>query len=690
MQMASRKDIFNYCLQQAEAGKVAVAEYYRTGKYTLQDYNKAFYWAKKAVDSKTKPDNLPLHFLGYCYQSGCGITKDITKAIHYYEMAANYCHQPSIFALAKIYFHGDSDSKTTIVPDHNIVHELISRRQISDAEKYETGPKNFLQTFSINAGTGLSDQEVGELVFYKARLTHEQMEILLEMHEKCREAYSQSKTQLKTLASQGRDEKIERLENSISNAQNAVNQSVRKLNDRAEKILQIYHRSAELGYAPAYLALGKIYGGEFPTHKNAEVSQHWFKEGADALHPECMYQYATCLMSKQNGKPHAQEVIKLLTGADEKGFHPAAALLANIYNSGLLDIIPNQELAAAWQEKAARQNKTEPQGSWWQPIFNFFTTPYNAEQHFDPPILLNSKFSQEPANIAKCFLDAEKGEPGAMYNAGAGLIFGKSHYFEQDPIKAFGWFKLAASKQHAEAAFILFISYILVNKDTAFYVNTISNLKSIRDCTHSSELLKILQTLPIEIGSICENDAIKYLQLAADHGFPTAQLIYAELLEKWSVFEDNALRTLALCNDILNKDPDNEQKLNGQAHVLAGKIYLKGSAHIIKNPQRACEHFINGLNLENAECIYMLGRMFERGSVVTESETTALALYRRAAALGNQLAAESLSSMRQPIVRKTCFGLYSPANQASDTAISNLTNLGVKNFEQFKTKPAAK
>ncbi len=77
---------------------------HQQGETATRNYRKAFpYLLEAAVAGDIHPQNL----VGYCYNLGLGVTKDLTLAVFWYEQAAKHHHKEALFNLAVLYERGE-------------------------------------------------------------------------------------------------------------------------------------------------------------------------------------------------------------------------------------------------------------------------------------------------------------------------------------------------------------------------------------------------------------------------------------------------------------------------------------------------------------------------------------------------------------------------------------------------------
>lgn len=87
---------------------ISLSSHYFYGDGVAVDYQKAFYWVKKAVESVTEQQQLSWCWsqIGNSYHEGLGVEKDEAAAIRAYEKAAKYGSSVAAQNLAKRYMVG--------------------------------------------------------------------------------------------------------------------------------------------------------------------------------------------------------------------------------------------------------------------------------------------------------------------------------------------------------------------------------------------------------------------------------------------------------------------------------------------------------------------------------------------------------------------------------------------------------
>lgn len=115
-----------YFLKAAELGhKFAMTKVASIYHYRLENYEKAFYWNSKAIESDDDYaiDLSAYRMLGECYEYGYGCEKNITDAIRYYKLAVSKGEDPiAAFRLGEIYAYGED----SIRPDEKISEKYFT------------------------------------------------------------------------------------------------------------------------------------------------------------------------------------------------------------------------------------------------------------------------------------------------------------------------------------------------------------------------------------------------------------------------------------------------------------------------------------------------------------------------------------------------------------------------------------
>ena len=81
----------------------AIGQRYFYGESCRRNYRKAFPYL---LDAALAGDIHSQNLVGYCYNLGLGVAKDLTLAVFWYEQAAKHHHKEALFNLAVLYERG--------------------------------------------------------------------------------------------------------------------------------------------------------------------------------------------------------------------------------------------------------------------------------------------------------------------------------------------------------------------------------------------------------------------------------------------------------------------------------------------------------------------------------------------------------------------------------------------------------
>ncbi|GES87980.1 kinase-like domain-containing protein [Rhizophagus clarus] len=118
----TKKDLekaFHWCQKAADSNDADamfnLALSYENGEGTEKDFGKAYYWYQKAVDSNVVD---AMHKLAFCYHNGQGTEKNLKKAFHWYQKAAYSGHTDAMLKLTLCYYNGEGTEKDFVKAFH--------------------------------------------------------------------------------------------------------------------------------------------------------------------------------------------------------------------------------------------------------------------------------------------------------------------------------------------------------------------------------------------------------------------------------------------------------------------------------------------------------------------------------------------------------------------------------------------
>jgi len=201
-----------------------------------------------------------------------------------------------------------------------------------------------------------------------------------------------------------------------------------------EKAAEYYRRSAEHGYAPAQVIIGKRYLTA-NSSKDIEEAKKWILKAAEQEYVEAEYllakMYEEGTVFEKNDKK-AADYYRL---SAEHGNVDAQYWLAQAFYDGKGGIDKNLEEAAKWFKKAAEQDNTSAQ----RMLGIMYSTGEGVEKDYRESF----KWTE---------LAAEKGDYYAQYNLGLMYYYGKAGWI--DYYAALRWLWSSAKKGFAKAQYM--------------------------------------------------------------------------------------------------------------------------------------------------------------------------------------------------------------------------------------------
>lgn len=127
-----------------------------------------------------------------------------------------------------------------------------------------------------------------------------------------------------------------------------------------EKIVELLTQSAELGYAPAQVDLGKVYYFGLAGKRDDAMALVWFKKAAEQGDAKGEYHLGQMYTEGKAGlKESEQEAAIWYEKSAEQGYAPAQYYLAILYMAGVDGIEKNPERAVELLKMAAEQGEQE-------------------------------------------------------------------------------------------------------------------------------------------------------------------------------------------------------------------------------------------------------------------------------------------------------------------------------------------
>ena len=411
---------------------IAIKNHYLAQKFLnsaylkKEDYTKAFYWTKKAVEYGDKECQYALAEL---YFNGLGIEKNEAEAVKWYTKSAE---------------QGDIRSKKRLYG-----YNLAKKQEI----KKLTVLINCYKTEKINNIVFL----IKEYIFNKEMLKYY---TIINNLDKCDDKFEQ-----------GFIKKV----NEIAKLGNAKAQillgrcyeigiGVKKDENEAVKWCQ---KAAEQGLAVAQYNLAKFYLSGIGVLKNNAEAFKWYKKAAEQGNVEAQYNLANCYFNGIGVYKSIKEAFKWYREAAEQGFAEAQNKLGYYYKNGYGVSYDNIE-TVRWYKKAAEQGNVEAQYN----LANCYFNGIGADENKREAVKWYKKAAEQgnakaQYNLANCYfngigVDENKREAVRWYkkaaeqnNVNAQWILGRCYEegfgIGKNKTEAFKWYQKAAEQGLTEA-----------------------------------------------------------------------------------------------------------------------------------------------------------------------------------------------------------------------------------------------
>ena len=396
---------------------IAIKNHYLAQKFLnsaylkKEDYTKAFYWTKKAVEYGDKECQYALAEL---YFNGLGIEKNEAEAVKWYTKSAE---------------QGDIRSKKRLYG-----YNLAKKEEI----KKLTVLINCYKTEKINNIVFL----IKEYIFNKEMLKYY---TIINNLDKCDDKFEQ-----------GFIKKV----NEIAKLGNAKAQillgrcyeigiGVKKDENEAVKWCQ---KAAEQGLAVAQYNLAKFYLSGIGVLKNNAEAFKWYKKAAEQGNVEAQYNLANCYFNGIGVYKSIKEAFKWYREAAEQGFAEAQNKLGYYYKNGYGVSYDNIE-TVRWYKKAAEQGNVEAQYN----LANCYFNGIGADENKREAVKWYKKAAEQgnakaQYNLANCYFNGIGVEQN---NVNAQWILGRCYEegfgIGKNKTEAFKWYQKAAEQGLTEA-----------------------------------------------------------------------------------------------------------------------------------------------------------------------------------------------------------------------------------------------
>lgn len=402
--------------------------------------------------------------LGYRYQHGIGVPRDVRKAIELYYKGI-YSSSIAHFLLAICIQNGEIEPPDPELAD--IFLEQAARRGLPHARAYRA-------ILLLQNGTvpGNRAKALDLLEFVSRQCTIREGKSITSpflLHELDRI----TETLLLDHLQHTQDPVIQHIIGTLYMKGSCVAW------DR-EKAVRWYEKSAMQGYARAQRNLGRCYLFGKGVQADRAGAIHWYRKAAAQL-PDALLDLAIILLHQTQTESELQEAVTLLHTAAKNGNPNAAFVLASLYADGR-GVPKNMQTAAKWFLQATNMGPPEASVAMAYIYFTGDGAPIdrraavermgyiNTSDCFILPFTCASMQSMAVRAMQELRKEAEKGDAAAQYSLGRTLSYGI--FQKRDVRQAIQWC-LAAADQGYEDATLMMLEFRMEGEELTPARNTL-------------------------------------------------------------------------------------------------------------------------------------------------------------------------------------------------------------------------
>lgn len=341
---SDEKQLFQKVLRLAEDGDVTaqfeVGKNYCWGTNTVQDYEKAVVWYRKAAEAgNARAQNN----LGYCYKNGQGVEQDYEEAVKWYRKSAEQGNADAQNNLGERYYYGQGVEQN--YEEAVKWYQKSAEQGNADAQyslgycyyngqgveqSYEEAVKWYARA-AEQGHTGAQDN-LGDCYFYGNGVDQSYEEAVKWYQKAAEQGYNLAQKDLGFCYANGY----------------GVSQDY-------EKAAEWYQRAAEQGNAYAQNELGACYYNGNGVEKDYEKAAKWYQKAAEQGIANAQNMIGICYHYGYGVEQDYKKEVYWLRKAADQGYDWAQNNLGNCYKNGW-GVQPDQNEAIEWYKKAARQD----------------------------------------------------------------------------------------------------------------------------------------------------------------------------------------------------------------------------------------------------------------------------------------------------------------------------------------------
>lgn len=248
----------------------------------IKDYSFAFRCFGLAAN---QDNHVAQRFLGYMYQNGIGIDKNIKNAIHFYAKASQQGDVDSMIRLGKIYYSGDGVE-----------------------QNYSTA----LEIFSVAADRGASEAQyhLGTLYLHGCGVENDLSKAFEFFTLAASQGHMYAKSDLGCMYQDGL----------------GVTQNL-------EEAFTLFFEAAEAGISLGQFNLAECYEEGLGTDQDFTKAVTWYRKAADQNDPDALYRLGKLKISGSGCDKNESEGLELIRSSASQGHEDAISLLEKLESS---------------------------------------------------------------------------------------------------------------------------------------------------------------------------------------------------------------------------------------------------------------------------------------------------------------------------------------------------------------------
>ena len=471
-----------------------------------EDYTKAFYWTKKAVEYGDKECQYALAEL---YFNGLGTQKNEIEAVKWYKKSAEQGFAEAQYFLANCYLNGlgvkeDKEKALNLLKKAAKQGHKQAKEDLEELQKAEKAKSLYALANKYNNENRITDafncykmsaeldnaeaQNMTGMCYYEGIGVGKNEKEAIKWYKKA--------------AKQGLAVAQYNLAHLI-----ACYFDGNGVVEKDSEAFKWYKEAAEQGLAEAQNMLGYCYENGFGVTKNEAEAINWYYKAAEQGQVNAKHNLAVCYFYGRGLKEDKAKAVKWFTKAAERGFASAQNWLGHCYENGL-GVTKNEAEAINWYYKAAEQGNANAKYN----LANCYLNGIGVLKNNAEAVKWYTKAAEQGYAEAQNML-------GRCYEEGVGA--------SKNETEAVKWYTKAAEQGYAEAQNMLGRCY---EEGVGVSKNELEAIKWYKKAAEQGLAaaqynLANLTACYFDGDSVVENEteAFKWYKKAAEQGLAPAQ-----------------------------------------------------------------------------------------------------------------------------------------------------------------------